>query len=34
MKILASDFDLTLYVNDLEIVKKNVEARVLNTYKI
>ena len=26
MKILASDFDLTLYVDDLEIVKKNVEA--------
>ena len=26
MKVLASDFDLTLYVNDLEIVKKNVEA--------
>lgn len=26
MKVLASDFDLTLYVNDLEIVKKNVMA--------
>ena len=26
MKVLASDFDLTLYVNDLEIVKKNVEV--------
>lgn len=26
MRILASDFDLTLYVDDLEIVKKNVEA--------
>ena len=26
MKILASDFDLTLYVDDLEIVKKNVMA--------
>lgn len=24
MKVLASDFDLTLYVDDLEIVKKNV----------
>ena len=26
MKVLASDFDLTLYVDDLEIVKKNVMA--------
>ena len=26
MKVLASDFDLTLYVDDLEIIKKNVMA--------
>ena len=26
MKVLASDFDLTLYVEDKEIVKKNIAA--------
>ncbi len=26
MKVLASDFDLTLYVKDIDVVKKNIEA--------